>query len=121
MIWRPRRHVDAQRQWPPLTVENCPSVELALRALWLLYNRGDETRDVHGDLQELTYQTDTFLVLYFHEHGHVKVYGYSEPGRIRSLVIQFDREDVRRWHGKLIDEVLELMRKVMVLDELAST
>ena len=30
-----------------------PSVELALRALWLLYNRGVETRDVHGDLEEM--------------------------------------------------------------------
>ena len=120
MIWRPHRHVDAQRQWPPLAEMDSPSVELALRALWLLYNRGVETRDVHGDLEEMNYRTNTFLILYFHDCGHVKIYGYIKPNRIKSLVIDFDWGGPRRWDAGLIDEVLFLMRKDMILDDLTT-
>lgn len=118
MTWRISKHVDKRRKWPDLDCKVCPSIELALRALWLLYNRGED-RDRYGDLQEIHYSTDTFCLMYWHQHGHVKVYLYSEPNRIKSLALQFDLTDARKWNVKAIDEVLESMRKVMVLDALA--
>lgn len=121
MTWRISKHVDMRRKWPDLDCEVSPSIELALRALWLLYNRGEDVRDAYDCLQEIHYSTDTFAVMYWHRHGHVKIYLYSEPNRIKSLALQFDLEDVRKWNVQSIGEVLDLMRKVMVLDELAST
>jgi hypothetical protein len=120
MTWRRAKHVDSRREWPSLDQEITPCVELALRALWLLYNRGDQDRDVYGDLQSIDYSTDKFCLMYWHRHGHVKIYLNAEPNRLRMLAMQFDLIEAREWNAAAIKEALELMRKVMVLDELAS-
>lgn len=119
MTWQVTKHVDQRRLWPPLDVEVTPCIELALRALWLIYNKGEESRDRYGDLEGINYRTDQFGLMYFHTAGHMKVYIYSEPNRIESLAIQFDLTDARRWNSKAMDRVLELMRLNMVLDDLS--
>ena len=121
MTWLPSKHVDQRRQWPPLNdVGGCESVELAHRALSLLYAHGREEQDAYSDLESMHFETPTFCLFYWHDNGVVKVYEYSEPGRIKALALSFDLNRPGKWNTKTITAVLGQMRKLMVLDDLSA-